>query len=204
VRARRDVVSLKAARGLSPGFGPASAPLASAGRARPGQRPIDVRRSPSLRLTGACVVVAAIDWGVDVDSAAFRWPDGSAAENGEHQACGARKYDSACWPAFPQCRRSGGDLILVSESVEDFFPPDPVLGEVDQFWWPGAGLGRGELSEGTVWPCGVVVLQVLGHHPAQVMLIDDQQPVEEFPAEDADDPLADCVRSGRLRGWGEF
>src|SRR5438034_5154741 len=118
-------------------------------------------------------------------------------------ACGARKYDSACWSAFPQCRRSGGDLILVSESVEDLFPPDPVLGEVDRFWWPGAGLGRGELSEGTVWPRGVVVLQVLGHHPAQVMLIDDQQPVEEFPAEGADDPLADCVRSGRLRGAGE-
>src|SRR5437773_11070768 len=105
------------------------------------------------------------------------------AERYAQRPCGARKYDSACWSAFPQCRRSGGDLILVSESVEDLFPPDPVLGEVDRFWWPGAGLGRGELSEGTVWPRGVVVLQVLGHHPAQVMLIDDQQPVEEFPAE---------------------
>ena len=36
--------------------------------------PADVRRGPGLALTGTGVVVAAVDWGVDVDSAAFRWP----------------------------------------------------------------------------------------------------------------------------------
>jgi hypothetical protein len=70
----------------------------------------------------------------------------------------------------------------VGESPEDLFPADPVAGEVDRSRWPGAGLGWGELSEGTVRPGGVVVLQVLGQHSAQMMLIDDQQPVEEFPA----------------------
>jgi hypothetical protein len=41
--------------------------------------------------------------------------------------------------------------------------------------------------------------QVPGQHLSQVVLIDDQQPVEEFPAKGADDPFADRVRSGRLR-----
>jgi len=39
--------------------------------------------------------------------------------------------------------------------------------------------------------------QVLGQHPAQVMLIDDQQPVEDLPAQSADHPFADRV--GRRR-----
>jgi hypothetical protein len=73
-------------------------------------------------------------------------------------------------------------VVLVGESPEDLFPADPVVGEVDRFGWPGAGLGRGELSEGTVRPGGVVVLQVLGQHLAQMVLIDDQQLLEEFPA----------------------
>jgi hypothetical protein len=54
-----------------------------------------------------------------------------------------------------------------------------------------------------VGPGRVVVPQVLGQHLAQVALIDDQQPVEELPAQGADDPLADRVRSGRLRRAGK-
>jgi hypothetical protein len=50
-----------------------------------------------------------------------------------------------------------------------------------------------------VRPGRVVVPQVLGQHPAQVMLIDDQQPVEDLPAQSADHPFADRVPSGRLR-----
>src|SRR5207244_10404882 len=46
-------------------------------------------------------------------------------------------------------------------------------------------------------------LQVLGQRLAQMVVIDDQQPVEEFPAQGADDPLADRVRSGRLRRAAE-
>ena len=54
----------------------------------------------------------------------------------------------------------------MGESAEDLLPADPVVGEVDRFGWPGAGLGWGELSEGTVRPGGgVVVLQVLGQRP---------------------------------------
>jgi len=85
------------------------------------------------------------------------------------------------------------------ESAEDLFSADPVLGEVD-LRWPGVGLSRCELAKGTVRPGGVVMPKVSGQHPAQVMLIDDQQPVEELPAQGADDPLADRVRPGRL-GW---
>jgi hypothetical protein len=69
----------------------------------------------------------------------------------------------------------------VGESPEYLFPVDPVVGEVDRFGWPGVGLSRCELAEGTVWPGGVVVPQVFGQHLAQVVLIDDQQPVEELP-----------------------
>jgi hypothetical protein len=42
-----------------------------------------------------------------------------------------------------------------------------------------------------VRPGGVVVQQVLSQHPAQLVLIDDQQPVEQLPAQGADDPFAD-------------
>src|SRR5216683_8230730 len=97
---------------------------------------------------------------------------------------------------------SGGDLVLVRESAEDLFSADPVVGEVD-FRWPGAGLSGCELAEGTVRPGGVVVQQVLGQHPAQMVLIDDQQPVEELAAQGADDSLADGVRSARSRRAGE-
>ena len=97
---------------------------------------------------------------------------------------------------------SGADLVLVCKSAEDLFSADPVLGEID-LRWPAAGLSRCKLAEGTVRPGGVVVPKVLGQHPAQVVLIDDQQPVEELPAQVADHPFADRVRSGRLRRAGE-
>ena len=95
-----------------------------------------------------------------------------------------------------------GDVILVGESAEDLLSVDPVLGEVDRFGRLGIGLGRDELAEGTVRPSGVVMPQVLGQHLSQVVLIDDQQLVEELPAQGADDPFADRVRSGCLRRAG--
>jgi subtilisin family serine protease len=79
VRARPEVISVKAARGLSPGFEPSADPAGLAA-AWTGERPTDVRRDPGLTLTGAGVVVASVDWGVDVDSAAFRWPAGQGAD----------------------------------------------------------------------------------------------------------------------------
>ena len=96
---------------------------------------------------------------------------------------------------------SGSDLVLVRESAEDLFPADPVLGEVD-LRWPGAGLSGCELAEGAVRPGGVVMLKVFGQYLAQMVLIDDQQPVEKFPAQGTDHPLADRVRPRRLRWAG--
>ena len=87
---------------------------------------------------------------------------------------------------------SGSDLVLVRESAEDLFPADPVLGEVG-LRWPGASLSRCELAEGAVRPGGVVMLKVFGQYLAQMVLIDDQQLVEKFPAEGADDPFAEGV-----------
>ena len=49
----------------------------------------------------------------------------------------------------------------------------------------------------------VVVHHVLGQHPSQAVLIEDQQLVEELPADGADDSFADGVRSGCLRRAGE-
>ncbi|HUY50383.1 MAG TPA: hypothetical protein VMV92_32530 [Streptosporangiaceae bacterium] len=91
----------------------------------------------------------------------------------------------------------------MGESPEDLLLADPVLGEVDRFGWSAVGLSWGELAEGAMRPGGVVVLQVFGQHPAQMVLIDDQQPVQKLAAEGADHPLADRVRSGRLRRAAE-
>jgi hypothetical protein len=57
----------------------------------------------------------------------------------------------------------------------------------------GVSLSWCELAGGTVRPGCVVMRQVLGQHPVQVVLVDDQQPVEELPAQGADDSLADGV-----------
>jgi hypothetical protein len=43
-------------------------------------------------------------------------------------------------------------VVLVHESAEDSFAVDPVLEKVDRFGWPGVGLSRCELAEGTVRP----------------------------------------------------
>ncbi len=57
----------------------------------------------------------------------------------------------------------------------------------------GASRPRPAASESGQPTGGVVMPQVLGQHPTQVQLIDDQQPVREFPAQGADDPL--CIPS---------
>ena len=60
-----------------------------------------------------------------------------------------------------------------------------MLGEVDWIGPLGIGLGRGELAEGAVRPSRVAVLKILGQHLSQVVLVDDQQPAGEFPAQGA-------------------
>ncbi len=72
VRGRDDVVSLKAARRLSPTFDAAGS---RPGHTPPALRPADLRRDPRLVPTGRGVVVAAVDWGIDPTCASFRHPD---------------------------------------------------------------------------------------------------------------------------------
>jgi subtilisin family serine protease/LAS superfamily LD-carboxypeptidase LdcB len=92
VRAHPDVVSLKAARPLGPEGSRcgaheltdparidadrrASEQTQAHGESPPGR---DVPRRPDgLSLTGACVVVGVVDWGLDVDHPNFKCPDGS-------------------------------------------------------------------------------------------------------------------------------
>ena len=81
---------------------------------------------------------------------------------------------------------------------------DLVLGEVDRLWWLSVGLSRCELAEGTVRPGGVVMRHVLGQHLAQVVLVNDQQAVEDLPAQGTDHPFADGVRSRRRGGLGRI
>jgi hypothetical protein len=78
-----------------------------------------------------------------------------------------------------------------------------VVGEIDRLCRLAVGLGWRELAEGAVRPSGVVALKVLGHQMAQVLLIDDQQPVEDLPAQGADHPFADRVRPWILRRAGQ-
>ena len=94
---------------------------------------------------------------------------------------------------------SGRDLVFVRESAEDLFPADPVLGEVDRLR-PGAGLSGCELAEGALRPGGVVMLKVFGQHPAQMALIDDQQPVEKSAAQGTDDPSQIAFALGACGG----
>jgi len=86
VRARPEVVSVKAPRILVPGFEPALPPPDSADPALSFTCATDLRRSPALALTGDGAVVASVDWGVGMDSAAFRWPGDPAAANRGHEA----------------------------------------------------------------------------------------------------------------------
>jgi subtilisin family serine protease len=64
VRARPEVLSLKAARGISESWDHVGAEAAAPGD--------DERRPPGLDLTGAGVRIGAIDFGMDVDCPAFR------------------------------------------------------------------------------------------------------------------------------------
>src|SRR5436309_5043136 len=68
VRAQPDVVSLKASRPL----GPEDRTFAEEDRELPEAIAADSRRRQELELTGAGVVVAAVDWGLDFDHPDFK------------------------------------------------------------------------------------------------------------------------------------
>jgi hypothetical protein len=56
------------------------------------------------------------------------------------------------------CVRSNGELVLAGEPAKDRSAADLVVGEIDHAWGMGLGLGRRELPEHLVWPCGVEVV----------------------------------------------
>ena len=71
----------------------------------------------------------------------------------------------------------------------------------------GKGPSGSGLAECAAWPVIVVMVRVLLQHGRGVSLVDDQQGVEEFPAEGAEEAIGDrvgprCPRPGvdcRLR-----
>ena len=84
------------------------------------------------------------------------------------------------------------------EAAGDLLSADPVLSKAG-LRCPGVSVSRWQLAQGAVRPGCVVVEQVFGHDPAQVMLVDDQQPVQEPAAQCAGHPFADGVPCGRVR-----
>jgi hypothetical protein len=87
---------------------------------------------------------------------------------------------------------SCSNLALVRQAAEDLFSADLVLGEVD-LRRAAVCLRRCQLIKRTMRSSGVVVPQVLGQYLAQVVLADDQQPVEDLAAQGADHPFADGI-----------
>ena len=88
---------------------------------------------------------------------------------------------------------SGGSLVFVDQAAQDWFSADlPRAGVCfgDAGTWVTV---RDALADALVGPGGVVMLLVLGQDGAQVCLVQDQGPVEEFPAQGADQAFADCV-----------
>ena len=59
---------------------------------------------------------------------------------------------------------------------------------------------RDALGDALMRPGGVVMLLVLGQDPAQMPLAENQDSVQELPAQRADEALAGCVHPGRLDG----
>jgi hypothetical protein len=84
--------------------------------------------------------------------------------------------------------------VLVDQTAKPLTPVDnEVIGRRRRRGSPG---GRC-LAEGTVRPVGVVVVDVDREDEVELAAVDDQDPVEELPAEAADPSLGDRVRSGR-------
>ena len=91
----------------------------------------------------------------------------------------------------PETLHSSRDLlILVEQSAEPVAPLDGIrvarcpLGE----WSEGSGL-----AEGAVRPVAVVMLFVLAQHRCGVPLVGDEDAVEEFATDGADEALGDRV-----------
>ena len=88
----------------------------------------------------------------------------------------------------------------MSEPAEDLLPADPV----DRFRRADASLSWGELAEGTEKAGHRYRQQLFGQHPSQVVLLGDQHPVQELPAQSADDLSLIAFALAACRGgWPE-
>jgi hypothetical protein len=61
---------------------------------------------------------------------------------------------------------------------------------------------RGIPLQGHVGTTGVIILEIRGHESAQVCLVKDNNPIEEFPAQGPDHPFHVGILPGRERGGG--
>jgi hypothetical protein len=61
---------------------------------------------------------------------------------------------------------------------------------------------RGIPLQGHVGTTGVIILQIRGHESAQVCLVKDNDPIEEFPAQGPDHPFRGGILPGRERRGG--
>jgi hypothetical protein len=73
-----------------------------------------------------------------------------------------------------------GDLGMLADQTAEPVPADDP--DVCAQGRSMRAAGRRTLLQHPVRPGCVVVPQVLGQHPSQVVLIDDQHPVQELPA----------------------
>jgi hypothetical protein len=99
--------------------------------------------------------------------------------------------------AFPS---SGGSLVLVDQAAQDQSSADLAGAKV------GCGdartgiSARDALADALMGTGGVLVLLVLGRYGAQVGLVEDQDLVEELPAQGTDQALADRVHPRSTTG----
>jgi hypothetical protein len=80
--------------------------------------------------------------------------------------------------------------IFVDHAASASLSSHAVLPKIDRF---GQRFQRRGAVQGAVRPVLIMVGLVLGQHPAQVVLIDDQRPIEQLTSQGADDPFADRV-----------
>jgi hypothetical protein len=99
------------------------------------------------------------------------------------------KYDRALW-VLETLHASCDLLILMDQSAEPVASSNAVdlgSGVVGE-----GSLGSG-LAEGAVWPVTVVMAFVVAQHGSGVLLVDDQDAVEEFATDGADEAFGDRV-----------
>jgi hypothetical protein len=92
-------------------------------------------------------------------------------------------------------RFQAAGFVLVDQPAEDRSTPDPLVPEIrDRRFW----MWRAQLQR-SMRPSPVVVSGVVGKHPAEVPLSEDQHPVGELGSDGQHDAFGEAVRP-RQRG----